>query len=82
MWELTTDNNGSGATLEINGSTRNIDVGATLKDVVIASAREAGFGKFRFYIDGTEVLPQNAPVLVEAGKAYKIAPYDVAGVSH
>ncbi len=80
MWEVQTNGNGdAGATLEINGSTRNLDVGANLKEVVIAGAREAGFGKFRFYINGEEVLPQNAPVLVEAGKAYKIAPYDVAG---
>lgn len=80
MWEVqTNDANSSGATLEINGSVSSIEVGATLKDVIIAAAREAGFGKFRFYIDGTEVLPQNAPTLVEAGKAYKIAPYDVAG---
>lgn len=78
MWEVQTNDGGNGATLEINGSTRNIEVGAVLKDVVIAAAREAGFGKFRFYIDGAEVLPQNAPALVEA-KAYKIAPYDVAG---
>jgi len=77
MWEVQT-NDTAGATLEINGSIKSIEVGANLKDVVIAAAREAGFGKFRFYIDGEEVLPQNAPVLVEA-KAYKIAPYDVAG---
>ena len=79
MWELD-ETNDNGATLEINGSVRSIEVGANLKEVVIAAAREAGFGKFRFYIDGTEVLPQNAPTLVEA-RAYKIAPYDVAGAT-
>lgn len=77
MWEVQ-ESNGNGATLEINGSVRSIEVGANLKEVVIAAAREAGFGKFRFYIDNVEVLPQNAPTLIEA-KAYKIAPYDVAG---
>lgn len=77
MWEVS-ESNATGATMEVNGSTKSIDVGANLKEVVIATAREAGFGKFRFYIDGAEVLPQNAPVLVEA-RAYKIAPYDVAG---
>jgi hypothetical protein len=78
MWEV--QESSASATLEVNGSVRDITVGADLKEVVIAAAREAGFGKFRFYIDSVEVLPQNAPVLVEA-KAYKIAPYDVAGVA-
>jgi len=78
MWEVNDGASVAGATLEVNGSTKSIDVGADLKEVVIAAAREAGFGKFRFYIDGVEVLPQNAPALIEA-KAYKIAPYDVAG---
>jgi hypothetical protein len=76
MWEVESV---QGATLEVNGSVREIEVGADLKEVVIAAAREAGFGKFRFYIDGAEVLPQNAPATIETGKAYKIAPYDVAG---
>lgn len=77
MWEVA-GSDATGATIEVNGSTKNIEVGSNLKEVVIATAREAGFGKFRFYIDGAEVLPQNAPVLVEA-RAYKVAPYDVAG---
>jgi hypothetical protein len=78
MWEVTNQNQAA-TTLEVNGDVRTIEAGANLKEVVIAAAREAGFGKFRFYINGEEVLPQNAPSLIEAGKAYKIAPYDVAG---
>lgn len=78
MWNLETVEQNS-ATLEVNGSVSEIEAGLPLKDVVIAAARDAGFGKFRFYIDGEEVLPQNAPLTIEAGKAYKIAPYDVAG---
>ena len=78
MWEVTNAAN-TNPTMEVNGSTREITAGANLKEVVIASAREAGFGKFRFYIDGAEVLPQDAPSTIEAGKAYKVAAYDVAG---
>lgn len=79
MWEVQENGNGNGATMEVNGSVRPVEVGANLKEIVIAAAREAGFGKFRFYINGEEILPQNAPIVTEAGKAYKIAPYDVAG---
>lgn len=79
MWEVENTNQVR-TTLEVNGSVRDITPGANLRDVVIAAAREAGFGKFRFYINGTEVLPQDAPPLIEEGKAYKIAPFDVAGV--
>lgn len=78
MWEVTNQASAN-TTMEVNGDVNTIEAGANLKEVVIATARQAGFGKFRFYINGEEVLPQNAPVLIEAGKAYKIAPYDVAG---
>jgi hypothetical protein len=78
MWEVNEQVQVS-TTLEVNGDIRPIEPGATLKEVVIAAARQAGFGKFRFYINGEEVLPQNAPSLIEAGRAYKIAPFDVAG---
>jgi len=79
MWEVQNSPAGNGCTMEINGSVRQVEVGANLKEIVIAAARDAGFGKFRFYVNGEEVLPQNAPIVTEAGKAYKIAPYDVAG---
>lgn len=79
MWEIQESENNVETTLEINGSVTPINPGDNLKEVVINSARNAGFGKFRFYIDGEEVLPQNAPLTIEAGKAYKITPYDVAG---
>jgi hypothetical protein len=77
MWEVT--ENASNTTMEVNGSVNTIQAGANLKEVVIGTAREAGFGKFRFFIDGQEVLPQDAPTLIEAGRAYKVAAYDVAG---
>ena len=79
MWEVENTQATARTTMEVNGSVRDIESGATLKEVVIATARQAGFGKFRFYINGSEVLPQDAPVLIEAGNAYKVSAYDVAG---
>lgn len=77
VWEVETVQ--GSATLEINGDVRELTVGAELKDVVIEAARDAGYSKFKFYIDEEEVLPQNAPRYIEAGKAYKIVAFDVAG---
>jgi len=79
MWEVAETGNGNGATFEVNGNTYDVEVGADLKETVLGFARDAGYQKFRFYIDGEEVLPQNAPSVIEDGKAYKITPYDVAG---
>ena len=69
----------AGATFEVNGNITAVEAGVNLKELVLSFARDAGYGKFRFYVNGTEVLPQNAPEVTEAGVAYKIAPYDVAG---
>ena len=80
-WDVTEEVRTTGSTLEVNGSIRDIESGADLKEVVLSAAREAGYGKFRFYINGEEVQPQDAPSTVEDGMALKITPYDVAGVS-
>ncbi len=81
MWE--TDEGSvvatAGATIEVNGSTSPVEVGVDLKDVVLTTAKNAGYKKFRFYINGEEVLPQDAPSVTAAGDAYKITAFDVAG---
>jgi hypothetical protein len=69
-----------GATLEVNGSVSDLTVGDTLKDVILDAARDAGYGKFRLFVNDEEVLPQNATTLVEADTAYKISPFDTAGI--
>jgi len=81
MWNVeTTENTQDQATFEVNGSVTNVNAGEDLKETVLGFAREAGYGKFRFYIDGEETLPQDAPEKVVAGTAYKIVPYDTAGL--
>ena len=80
MWAVETTENNNNATMECNGSVSAVDTGSDLKEMVLGFARDAGYGKFRFFMDDTEVLPQNAPSVVEAGVSYKITPYDVAGL--
>jgi hypothetical protein len=80
MWEVeTTEATEATATMEINGDVVEIEVGANLKDIVIQFARDAGLGKFKFYINDVEFMPQNAPELIAAGNAYKIVAFDEAG---
>jgi len=79
MWEITESENSVDAVVIINGSEYDVEAGQNLKDVILGFARDAGFKKFRLYIDDDEVLPQDAPELVEAGHVYKIVQYDQAG---
>jgi hypothetical protein len=65
--------------MEVNGNTTELADGADLKETVLGFARDAGFQKFRFFINDEEVLPQNAPDTIQAGNRYKITPFDVAG---
>jgi hypothetical protein len=77
VWEI--ESVESNTTLIINGDEREVTVGDDLKNVVLEAAREAGYSKFKLFIDEEEVLPQDAPQLIEAGKTYKIVAFDVAG---
>lgn len=63
----------------VNGEKFEVESGANLKEQVLAFARNAGYSKFRFYINDEEVAPHEAPETVEGNTYYKIVPYDKAG---
>jgi hypothetical protein len=42
-------------------------------------ARDAGFGKFRIILNGSEIKPSQAPEVLNEGDKVEIRPYDVAG---
>ena len=71
----------SGTTITVNGSTQNIysKVGESFGDVVTEYARNANMGKFRVFVNGSELLPENAPTVIVAGSRIELKPYDVAG---
>ena len=80
VWDVaTTNGNGEGATITVNGQTSDLTVGGNFKEQVIAKAREYGLGKFRLYINDAETNPQEAPATVVGGMAVKLVPFDVAG---
>lgn len=78
MWEVE-NVNAEGCVFVVNGETFSVPVGENLKDKVIEFAKIAKYSKFRLYIEGVEVAPNEAPLYTENGKEYKISAFDVAG---
>lgn len=69
----------SNTTLTVNGSTTTIQEGASFRDTAVNAARDAGFGKFRVILNGSEIDPADAPATLDAGMSLEIRPYEVAG---
>lgn len=78
VWNTNTDDSVC-PTIRVNGENMDLDVGDNFKDVIKEASLEAGFGKFRVILDGEEILPSQAPELVEAGMRIEVLPYDVPG---
>jgi hypothetical protein len=69
-----------GAVALINGSYHTLNVGDPFKDAVMSLARDAGFGKFRVFVNSEEIRrPADAPEAVTENMKVEIRPYDVAG---
>lgn len=69
-----------GASILVNGSYRPMEVDSSLISAVKSVALEAGFGKFRVFLNGAEVKPSTVgDRLVESSDKVEIRPYDEAG---
>ena len=51
-------------------------VGARFGETIKGCARHAGMTKFKVYVNGAEIKPDNAPATVEAGAEVILFPYD------
>ena len=56
-----------------------VEHGKPFAETVIAIAREAGLKRFRVFVDGNEVSPNNAPQNFEGIQRVEIKPIDEAG---
>jgi len=65
--------------IRVNGSDRQIEVGSNLVSIIKETARDAGLGKFRVFLDGEEIRPSEAPDVITEGMALELRPFDVAG---
>ena len=69
----------SGANILVNGSYQPLEVGAPFLQSVQATALQAGFGKFKVWLNGVEVRPSTAPAEVGPNDRVEIRPFDEAG---
>jgi hypothetical protein len=74
------DGGSVGTFARVNGATIPLDPGASFKDTCLRLSRDAGFGKFRVFLNGTEIKPSEAPDVVSEGMALEVRAFDVAGV--
>ena len=65
--------------IEVNGSQQPIVPGTSLRNTILDTARNAGLGKFRVYLNGEEVKPSQAPETFNEGDQVKLTAFDIAG---
>lgn len=63
----------------VNGAFRNVEVGSPFKSMVKGMAEDAGLGKFRVFLNGVDIKPQDAPETFNSGDQVELRPYDQAG---
>jgi len=69
----------SGPSILVNGSRQPLEVGAGFMNAVKSTALQAGFGKFKVYLNGSEVRPSSAPAEIQPDHRLEIRPFDEAG---
>lgn len=87
VWDGTPEERSSGdvapvgrANVIVNGSALAVNPGDSMAETVKRMALDAGFGKFRVFLNGTDIKPADAPALISDGDRIEIKPYDVAGL--
>lgn len=73
------DNRPNGASVLVNGSYQRLEVGSNFLQSVKNVALQAGFGKFKVFLNGTEVRPSSAPAEIMSEHNVEIRPFDEAG---
>jgi hypothetical protein len=63
----------------INGATIPVEVGASFKDTIKNISLDAGFGKYRVFLNGAEIRPSEAPQTFNEGDKVELRAYDNAG---
>lgn len=63
----------------VNGAKVQVNPGSSFKDTIKETARNAGMGKFRVFLNGQETLPSDAPETIGEEDQIELRKYDVAG---
>ena len=64
----------------VNGSVIPVEEGANFKDTIKNVSLDAGFGKYRVFLNGVEITPSLAPEVFAAGDKAELRAYDNAGI--
>jgi hypothetical protein len=74
------DEREDGTFIEINGARIEVEPGTSFGSRIVAAARDAGYGKFRVFLNGNEITdPKDAPEIFNEGDYVAVTAYDVAG---
>jgi hypothetical protein len=63
----------------VNGESFRLETGVNFKETVQRFSRDAGFGKFRVFLNGSEIRPSQSPDVVNEGDKLELRPFDIAG---
>jgi len=66
--------------IRVNGSDVEVQPNTSFTETVVKVAEDAGLGKFRLFLDGNEVLPNDAPDIISEGSRIELRPFEVAGI--
>lgn len=73
------DQSQAGTGVLINGAMVPVEVGASFKDTIKNISLDAGFGKYRVFLNGAEIRPSEAPQVFNEGDKVELRAYDNAG---
>jgi hypothetical protein len=77
-FEMEVATNPNAPTAVVNGATVLLDVGDDFRRTVIGLASDAGYGKFKVYLNGSEIRTSEAPEVLNAGDVIRVTPFDKA----
>jgi hypothetical protein len=85
-WDNTEERNervrapeGTNTYIVVNGESFRLDAGVNFKETVQRFSRDAGFGKFRVFLNGGEIRPSQSPEQINEGDKLELRPFDIAG---
>lgn len=63
--------------VRVNGENLEVDEGDNFVETIKNISIDAGFGKFRVYLNGEEIKPSQAPEFIDENMRIEVLPYDV-----
>lgn len=65
--------------VKVNGTVIPVEVGDSFRERIKNISLDAGFGKYRVFLNGAEIKPSEAPSVFAEGDVAEVRAYDDAG---